>query len=97
MYSFVYLDSRINKDLPLESTEVIYDVSKPAVVTVVNIQPVLGTMKKNILLDTKYVNGKRAFSFSNDKIIPTSSNEFLMEMYRKKAGDFLIRVKYFGN
>lgn len=92
-YSFIFLDSRLNKDLPIGKSKAIYDVSKPAVLTMVSLAPKSGEMKKNIILDTKYIASKQAFSFASNKVISISPNEFLLEMYRKKAGDFLIRVK----
>jgi hypothetical protein len=96
-YTFVYLDSRVNKDLPIESSVAPYDESKPAVITVVSLNPFTGQIKKNIILDTKYVDGKRLYSFSNNKLIAISSDEFLLEMFDKKRGDVLLRVKYLGN
>jgi hypothetical protein len=89
---FLYLDSRLNKGLPLENSINGYDVNKAGVLTSVTIDDSTGDIKKSIILDTKYVGAKQIFGFSKEKVIPISSTEFVLEMFQRKEGDVLLRI-----
>ena len=89
---FIYLDSRSNKDLPVQSSVKTYDVTKPAVLTSIAIDHETGLMKKSIIFDTKYVGNKQVYNFSNDKIVLVSPTSFVLEMYQKKKENILILV-----
>lgn len=52
-----------------------------------------GKLSKHIIFDMMDVNGVKAYNLRTDRVMWCSNNEFILECYKKKKEDIMIKVK----
>ena len=85
---FVYLDNVDNINLPLDKEPAWYSND----LTAVKISDVDGALTKRTIINSHDTEGFKIYQFSTDKIVKTSENSFLLEVYKKKKEDIMIKV-----
>ena len=93
---FVFLDNLKNKDLPSTEEPARHIDGQGGFLTAYHVESQSGNVKKLTLLDTRNVNGLEVFQFSPDRILATSRNTFVCEVYKKKKEDVLVMVELQG-
>lgn len=90
---FVFLDNEKNKDLPLTEEPAQHVDGQGGFLTSYHLDYQTGNVKKITLLNTRDINGLEVFQFNPDRILATSANTFVCEVYKKKKEDVLIKVE----
>lgn len=89
----IYLDNVKNINLPLDKIPALHSDGKGGYLTSYKINDETGDVSKGSIFDTRNVKPKFAvYQFSNNRVIKTAENEFLVEVYKKKKEDVLIKV-----
>ena len=89
---FVYLDNVKNIDLPLDKRPNVHEDGLGGCLTAVKISDTDGTLTKRSILNSLDVEGFRIYQFSTDRIVKTSESSFVLEVYKKKKEDIMIKV-----
>ncbi|RED43167.1 hypothetical protein DFQ10_10679 [Winogradskyella eximia] len=90
----VYLDNVKNIDLPLNKIPAKHSDGHGGYLTAYKINDTTGDVEKDNIFDTRNVTKKlEVHQFSNNRVIKTAENEFVIEFYKKKKEDVLIKVK----
>jgi len=93
----VYLDNVKNISLPLNKIPALHSDGHGGYLTSYKINDDTGDVSKGSIFDTRNVKPKLAvYQFSNNRVIKTAENEFIVEVYKKKKEDVLIKVKIKG-
>ena len=96
-HHLIYLDNVKNINLSLDKIPALHSDGSGGYLTSYKINDVTGDVSKGSILDTKNVKPKLAvYQFSNNRVVKTAKNEFIVEVYKKKKEDVLIKVKIKG-
>ncbi len=89
----VFLDNVKNIDLEEDEAPASHSDGHGGYLTSYKISDNTGSISKGSILDTRNVGDKtEVFQFSNDRVIKTSKNQFVLEFYKKRKEDLLIKV-----
>ncbi|MBU2938222.1 hypothetical protein KO494_01595 [Lacinutrix sp. C3R15] len=90
----VYLDNVKNIDLKLDEVPAKHSDGHGGYLTAYKINDATGTVTKDNILDTRNVTDKlEVYQFSNNRVVKTAENQFVIEFYKKKKEDVLIKVE----
>lgn len=91
---FIFLDNPLNKSLTPIQVPKYYRINGDdgGYVTVFKVSDERGEVSRIPVLDTKDVNGQKVYQFMPTKILPVSDSDFVLEVYKKKKEDELIRI-----
>jgi hypothetical protein len=89
---FVYLDNVKNIDLPLDKAPARHSDGQGGYLTAVKISDTDGVLTKGSILNSREVEDFKIYQFSTNRIVKTSENSFLLEVYKKKKEDIMIKV-----
>lgn len=89
----VYLDNIKNKDLKLDQSPTMHRDGKGGFLTAYAIDNETGKVSKVSIFDTLDLKGYKAYQFSTNRILPVSKDEFIIEFYKKKKEDLMVKVK----
>lgn len=88
----VFLDNVKNIDLSLDKTPAQHTDGHGGYLTAVKISDADGTLTKGSILNSRDVEDFKIYQFSTNRIVKTSENSFLLEVYKKKKEDIMIKV-----
>ncbi|GHC42531.1 hypothetical protein GCM10008083_00790 [Ulvibacter litoralis] len=88
----VFLDNVKNIDLPLDKIPALHSDGHGGYLTAYKIDDATGAHSKGSILDTREVNDMELYQFNNDRIVKTAEDEFVIEFYKKKKEDVLVKV-----
>jgi len=89
----VYLDNIKNINLPLDKAPAYHTNKMGGYLTACKINYSTGDVTKGAIFDSrKLKGGLAAFQFKTNRIQQTKENEFVVEVYKKKKEDILIKV-----
>ncbi|TGD57599.1 hypothetical protein [Flavobacterium humi] len=88
----VYLDNVKNIDLPLDKAPARHTDGKGGYLTAVKISDSDGALTKGSILNAREVGDFQIYQFSTNRIVKTSENTFVLEVYKKKKEDIMIKV-----
>lgn len=88
----IFLDNVKNIDLPLEKTPAVHSDGQGGYLTAVKISDSDGALSKGSILNARDVEDFKIYQFSTDRIVKTSDSSFLLEVYKKKKEDIVIKV-----
>ena len=89
---FVFLDNEKNKNLTMNEVPARHSDGAGGFLTAYKIHNITGEVKKEYILDTRDVKGIELYQFTTRRILPVSSTEFVLESYKKKKEDVMIKV-----
>ncbi len=90
----LFFDNPFNIDASSESDFYAYKDKKEGVLIACKISDIDGTITRIPILNTEYINGMSIKQFYTDRIVILDNNEFILEAYKKKKEDILIKVKF---
>lgn len=90
----IFLDNEKNKDLTVDEVPAVHVNGAGGFLTAYEINDADGKATKYSILDLRNVQGMEVYQFSTDRILPTSLNTFVLEVYKKKKEDILIEVTF---
>jgi hypothetical protein len=88
----LYLDNIKNLDLPLNKYPKTHLSGKGGFLTAYKINDASGEVSKLSLFDLRDVKGTAVFQFNTNRIVQSSEKELIVELYKKKKQDILIRI-----
>jgi hypothetical protein len=89
---FVFLDNVKNIDLPLDKAPARHSDGQGGYLTSVKISDSDGVLTKGSILNSRDVEDFKIYQFATNRIVKTSENSFLLEVYKKKKEDIMIKV-----
>jgi len=89
----MYLDNVKNIDLDINKTPKKHIDGKGGFLTSYKINDETGKVSKENLFDLRDVKGFKAYQFYTDRVVHTSGNRFLIEVYKKQKEDILIKIE----
>jgi len=90
----IYLDNIKNIKLPLDKAPAYHTDKMGGYLTACKINNATGDVTKGAIFDSRRLKGGlAAFQFKTDRVQQTKDNEFVVEVYKKKKQDILIKVK----
>jgi hypothetical protein len=92
-YCILFFDTPDNLDEPLDEVPYTYQDSKEAVLFAYKISYLNGEVTKIPILNTSTFKGMTLKQFYSDRIVITENNEFILEAYKKKKEDVLIKIR----
>lgn len=90
---FVYLDNPKNIDLPLNLPPAKHFDDHGGYLTAVKISDADGKVTKATIFNATDMEDFNMSEFSTDRIIKTNENSFLLEVYKKKSEDILVKIE----
>lgn len=90
---FLYLDNAKNMKLPVDETPAIHNDGLGGVLVASKLEDETGKVNKIPIFNTRNVKGYKTHHFKPDKILPVSKNEFVIEFYKKRKQDIMVKVK----
>lgn len=88
----LYFDNVKNLNLPDDETPAVHIDGRGGFLTAMSIDDTTGVATKLSVFDSTDVQGTELFQVGADRIIPISDTTFVMEAYKKKKEDVLVRV-----
>jgi hypothetical protein len=89
----VFLDNVKNIDLELDQIPALHSDGYGGYLTSFKINDETGAISKGSILDTREVTDKmEVYQFSNNRIVKTTEDQFVLEVYKKSKEDVLIKV-----
>lgn len=88
----VFLDNVKNIDLPDDKQPALHSDGQGGYLTAVKMNDKTGDYKKGSILNAREVEDFKLYQFSTDRVIETSDNTFVLEAYKKKKEDIMIKV-----
>ena len=91
---YLFLDNVDNIDLEINKFPKAHRAGAGGFLTAFKIDDNTGEVTKHSLMDTRDVKGlkgKKVFQFTPERIQKTTDNEFVLEVYKKKKEDVLIK------
>lgn len=89
----VFLDNVKNMELELDEIPARHDDGHGGYLTSYKISDFDGNLSKGSILDTREVaEDLEVYQFNNDRVVKTAENEFVVEFYKKKKEDVLVKV-----
>ncbi len=92
----LYLDNIKNFNLPVDKSPALHSDGKGGFLTAYQIEDDSGETKKLSFFDLRDVKGMAVYQFQPSRIINTQEGEFIVEVYKKKKEDVLIKVRLKG-
>lgn len=93
-HQLIFLDNVKNIDLPLDKIPALHTDGQGGYLTAYKLSDDSGEVSKSNIFDTRNLTDKiAAHQFDTDRIIKIAEDEFLVEVYKKKKEDVLIKVK----
>lgn len=89
---FVFLDNVKNIDLVLDKAPARHSDGQGGYLTAVKISDADGVLTKGSILNSRDVEDFKIYQFSTDRIVKTSESSFMLEVYKKKKEDIMIKV-----
>lgn len=89
----LFMDNLNNLELDMQSVPATHMDGAGGFLTAYKIDDETGRVDKISIFNSRNVNGMPIFQFLTRRIIPTDENEFVVEVYKKKKEDILIKVK----
>jgi len=89
---FLFLDNVNNLDLQPNERPAVHQDGKGGFLTAYKIHHETGEVDRVSLFDTKDVKGIKVYQFQVNRIVQISPTEFIVEVYKKKKEDILIKV-----
>jgi hypothetical protein len=89
---FVFLDNVKNIDLPLDKSPAMHSDRHGGYLTAVKINEQSGEITKGSILNAREIEDFELYQFSVDRLIKTSNTTFVLEAYKKKKEDVMIKV-----
>ena len=89
---FVFLDNVKNVDLPLDQEPKKHSDRQGGYLTAVKIADNDGSVRKGSILNARDVEDFTVSQFATHRVMKTSENTFVLEVYKKKKEDILIKV-----
>ena len=89
---FVFLDNVKNIELTLDKVPARHSDGQGGYLTAVKISDSDGSLTKGSILNSREVEDFKIYQFSTNRIVKTSENSFLLEVYKKKKEDIMIKV-----
>lgn len=88
----LYFDNQKNLELPDDATPAVHIDGRGGFLTAMAIDDATGAATKLSVFDSTDVQGTELFQVGVDRIVPLSDTRFVMEAYKKKKQDVLVRV-----
>lgn len=88
----VFLDNVKNIDLPIDKTPALHSDGQGGYLTAVKISDLDGTLTKSSILNGRDIEDFQMHQFSVNRVFKTSENSFMLEVYKKKKEDIMIKV-----
>lgn len=88
----VFLDNVKNIDLPDDKQPALHSDGQGGYLTAVKMNDNTGDYKKGSILNAREVEDFKLYQFSTDRVIKTSETTFVLEAYKKKKEDVMIKV-----
>lgn len=88
----VFLDNVKNFDLPLDKAPKQHSDGQGGYLTAVKIDDVTGDLHKGSILNAREVEDFQIYQFATSRIVQSSSDTFMLEVYKKKKEDVMIKV-----
>lgn len=88
----VFYDNVKNFDLPLDKEPKQHSDGQGGYLTAVKISDADGTLKKGSILNSRDVEDFKIYQFATKRIVKTSEDSFLLEVYKKQKEDIMIKV-----
>lgn len=89
---FVFLDNVKNIDLPLDKSPALHMDKYGGYLTAVKINDESGEITKGSILNAREIEDFELYQFSTNRLIKTSNTTFILEAYKKKKEDVMIKV-----
>jgi hypothetical protein len=89
---FVFLDNVKNIDLPLDKEPKQHSDGQGGYLTSVKIADLDGVSNKGSILNAREVEDFQIYQFATNRVFKTSENSFMLEVYKKKKEDVMIKV-----
>ena len=89
----IFLDNVKNIDLPIDKTPAQHTDGQGGYLTAVKIADSDGTISKSSILNGRDIEDFKMHQFSVDRVFKTSENTFMLEVYKKKKEDVMIKVE----
>lgn len=89
---FIFLDNKKNIDLTQSEVPSFHVAGQGGYLTAYKVTDMQGDVSKISILDLRDVQGKEVYQFTPKRILPVSDSDFVLEIYKKKKEDELIRV-----
>jgi len=89
---FLYLDNERNFELTPDRLPISYSDGSEGVLTAYKIYENSGKVEKIGITNTRDVMGLPVYQFQTSRILPVNQNSFVVEVYKKRKQDVLIRV-----
>ena len=94
-HHFLVLDNEKNLDLTETRVPALYiDDGEDGLLTTYEINDKTGNVKKQLILDTRNVNGVELLRFSPTRFVSPLPNTLIFEAYKKKKEDVLIKIEF---
>lgn len=88
----VFLDNVKNIDLPEDKTPALHSDGQGGYLTAVKIADNDGTLSKSSILNGRDIEDFQMHQFAVNRVFKTSENTFMLEVYKKKKEDVMIKV-----
>ncbi len=88
----LYLDNIKNLNLPVNKYPATHSSGKGGFLTAYKIGDADGAVSKLSLFDLKDVKGIQVYQFNTGRIMQPSNDEIILELYKKKKQDIMIRI-----
>lgn len=89
----IFLDNVKNIDLPIDKTPARHTDGKGGYLTAVKIADNDGSISKSSILNGRDIEDFQMHQFSVNRVFKTSEDTFMLEVYKKKKEDVMIKVK----
>ena len=89
---FLFMDNVNNKNLNKYEKPKTHGSGIGGWLTTYIVDPASGDVSMLYFLDSRKVKGMPLYQFSTDRIVKTSDNDFVFEVYKKNKQDILIKV-----
>lgn len=89
----IFLDNVKNIDLPIDKTPAMHSDGQGGYLTAVKISDSDGVNSKASILNGRDIEDFQMHQFSVNRVFKTSENSFMLEVYKKKKEDIMIRVE----
>lgn len=88
----IFLDNVKNIDLPIDKTPALHSDGKGGYLTAVKIADSDGSLTKSSILNGRDIEDFQMHQFSVNRVFKTSEDSFMLEVYKKKKEDIMIKV-----
>ncbi len=89
---FVFMDHEENKNIIDKGVPVYHTSGAGGFLTSYVINDSDGSVSKNSIFDSRNANGIKLYQFNIGRILPVAANQFVIEFYKKKKEDVMVKV-----